>query len=123
MNEKEESSYKRYPKKIITSFQLGNLVGLMMSQMFAQQMPYYYQSVIGLDITLYVIAQIIFMVFNMFNDPLLGYYSDRSTRFTNRWGKRFPFIIMGAIPYAFMVIFLFSSPSIVKSGQMGVFLW
>ena len=123
MNEKTEKSIKRYPKRIIGSFQLGNLVGLMMSQMYSQQMPYYYQSVIGLDITLYLIASIIFMLFNMFNDPLLGYYCDKSTRFTKRWGKRFPFIITGAIPYAFMVIILFSSPSIAQSGHLGVFLW
>ncbi len=121
-SEKGDSG-KRYPKKIITSFQLGNLVGLMMSQMYSQQMPYYYQSFIGLNITLYLIAQIIFMIFNMFNDPLLGYLSDRSTRFTKRWGKRFPFIIIGAIPYSFMVIFLFSSPSIGAAGHVGVFIW
>jgi GPH family glycoside/pentoside/hexuronide:cation symporter len=123
MNEQSEIPLKRYPKRILTSFQLGNLVGLMMSQMYSQQMPYYYQSFIGLDITLYLIASIIFMVFNMFNDPLLGYYSDRSTRFTSRWGKRFPFIIIGAIPYAFMVIILFSSPTIAQVGHLGVFLW
>jgi len=123
MTEKNETSVKKHPKRIIISFQLGNLVGLMMSQMYSQQMPYYYQTYIGLDITLYLIAQIIFMIFNMFNDPILGYYSDKSKRFTNRWGKRFPFIVMGSLPYAFMVIFLFSSPSIAQSGHIGVFLW
>ena len=123
MKENIESSVKRYPKRIITSFQLGNLVGLMMSQMFSQQMPYYYQSYIGLDITLYLIASIIFMVINMFNDPLLGYFSDKSTRFTSRWGKRFPFIMMGSIPYSYMVIILFSSPTIAEAGHLGVFIW
>ena len=123
MTEKNETPVKKYPKRIITSFQLGNLVGLMMSQMYSQQMPYFYQTYIGLDITIYLIAQIIFMIFNMFNDPLLGYYCDRSTRFTKRWGKRFPFIVMGSLPYAFMVIFLFTSPSIAQSGHIGVFSW
>lgn len=56
MNSEKGNSVKRYPKRIITSFQLGNLVGLMMSQMYSQQMPYYYQSFIDLDITLYLIA-------------------------------------------------------------------
>ncbi len=123
MTEKNETTSKKYPKRIITSFQLGNLVGLMMSQMYSQQMPYFYQTYIGLDITLYLIAQIVFMIFNMFNDPLIGYYCDRSTKFTNRWGKRFPFIVIGSLPYTFMVIFLFSSPSIAQSGHFSVFLW
>jgi GPH family glycoside/pentoside/hexuronide:cation symporter len=59
----------------------------------------------------------------MFNDPLLGYLSDRSKRFTKRWGKRFPFIIMGAIPWALMPIFLYTSPFPSQVGQLGVFLW
>ena len=114
---------KRYPKRILASFQLGNFVGLMMSQMYSQQLAFYYQSELGLNITLYLIANVIYMLFNMFNDPLLGYLCDKSTRFTKRWGKRFPFIVIGSIPYCFMVIFLFFSPTITQIGQIGVFYW
>ena len=117
------SQVKRYPKRIIASFQLGNFIGLMMSQLYAQQLPFYYQSHLNLDISLYVIANLIYMLFNMFNDPVLGYLSDRSKRLTSRWGKRFPFIIMGGIPYCFMVIFLFMAPTISQVGHIGVFFW
>ncbi len=121
--ENDDLIIKRYPKKIIASFQLGNFIALMMSQLYTQQLAYYYQTVVGLDITLYLIAMIIYMVFNMFNDPLLGYLCDKSKRFTSRWGKRFPFIIMGGIPWCFVVIFLFMVPSISQIGQLGVFFW
>ena len=114
---------KRYPKKILTSFQLGNLVGLMFSQIYGQQLTYYYTSYIGLSLTFFLIAQVIFMVFNMLNDPLLGYLSDKSTRFINKWGKRFPFIMMGAIPWAIIPIFLYTAPSVAVVGQLGVFFW
>ena len=119
----DDLKIKRYPKKVITSFQLGNFIGLMMSQLYTQQLPYYYQTVVGLDITLYLIAMIIYMVFNMFNDPLLGYLCDKSKRLTSRWGKRFPFIIIGGIPWCFVVIFLFMAPSISQIGHLGVFFW
>lgn len=119
----ENTVIKRYPKKIITSFQLGNLIGLMMSQLYAQQLAFYYQSVIGLDVALYAIAMVFYTIFNMFNDPLLGFLCDRSKRLTSKWGKRFPFIVMGGIPYCFMVIFIFLAPSISQIGQMGVFFW
>ena len=118
-----EATIKRYPKKIITSFQLGNLVGLMMSQMYSQQLTFFYLGVVGLDITFYLIAMILYMVFNMFNDPLLGYFCDKSTRFTEKWGKRFPFIVSGAIPWCFIVIFIYMPPSVDEIGQFGVFLW
>jgi GPH family glycoside/pentoside/hexuronide:cation symporter len=121
--ESSEFPIKRYPKRIIASFQLGNLIGLMFSQLYSQQMPVYYLDIIGLAPILYLIANIIFMLFNMFNDPLLGYLSDRSKRFTKRWGKRFPFILMGALPWAFMPIFLFTAPNPLIFGQLTVFLW
>lgn len=114
---------RRYRKRTIASFQLGNLVGLMFSQIYGQQLTYYYTSYIGLNLTYFLIAQIIFMIYNMFNDPLLGHLSDRSSRFTKRWGKRFPFIMMGAIPWAIIPMFLYTAPSVVLFGQLGVFFW
>ncbi|MFX0138814.1 MAG: MFS transporter [Candidatus Hodarchaeota archaeon] len=113
---------KRYPKKIISSFQLGNLAGLMMSQMYSQQLTYFYLSVAGLDIALYVVAMLLYMVFNMFNDPVLGYFCDKSSRFTEKWGKRFPFIVIG-MPWVFIVIFIYMPPSVDEVGQFGLFLW
>jgi len=121
--EERDLEIKRYRKRTIASFQLGNLVGLMFSQIYGQQLTYYYISYIGLNLTYFLLAQIIFMVYNMFNDPLLGYLSDRSTRFTKRWGKRFPFIMIGAIPWAIIPMFLYTAPSVVLIGQLGVFFW
>ncbi len=107
----------------MASFQLGNLIGLMFSQLYAIQMPAFFLDILGLDVSLYFIALIIFTLFNMFNDPILGHLSDRSTRFTKRWGKRFPFIIMGAFPWALMPIFFFAAPSALLIGQFGLFFW
>ncbi|MHA1805312.1 MAG: MFS transporter [Promethearchaeota archaeon] len=113
---------KRYSKKILASFQLGNFVNLMMSQMYSQQLAFFYQSEVGIAITLYFIAQIIYMIWNMINDPLLGYFCDRSTRFI-KYGKRFPWILLGAIPYCFMVIIIYAAPKAEEAGQATVFLW
>lgn len=119
----DDTTLRRYPKRIITSFQLGNLVGLMMSQIFKQQLTFFYLGVVGLDIALYVLAMVLYTIFNMFNDPLLGFLCDKSSRFTKSLGKRFPFIILGAIPWCFIVIFIYMPPSVDEIGQFGVFLW
>jgi glycoside/pentoside/hexuronide:cation symporter, GPH family len=116
-------SIKRYPKRIMGSFQLGNLIGLMFGQLYSIQMPNFYLDVLNLTPTLYLVALIIFTFYNMFNDPILGYFSDRSSRFTKRWGKRFPFIMMGAIPWALMPFFFFVAPSALIIGQLGLFIW
>ena len=123
MSVETRSDIKRYPKRILTSFQLGNFIGLMFSQLYSIQMPAFYLDIIGLDLFLYTIAGLIFMVWNMFNDPILGYLSDRSKRLTKRFGKRFPFIMIGALPWIFMPVFLFSAPYPAQIGQVGVFLW
>ena len=119
----EKTTIRRYSKKIMASFQLGNLIGLMFSQLYSIQMPAFYLDILGLDPLLYFIALVLFTLFNMFNDPILGYLSDRSTRFTKRWGKRFPFIIMGAVPWALMPFFFFVAPSALIIGQLGLFIW
>ena len=121
--EVNKTDFKRYPKRILASFQLGNLVGLMMSQMYSQQFSIYYLNTVGLDDTLFFIAMTIFTVFNMFNDPLLGYLCDRSTRFTSKWGKRFPFILIGAFPYALMVIVLYTAHLVFLPDQWAIFFW
>ena len=121
--EEKVKDIKRYPKRILASFQLGNLVGLMMSQMYSQQFSTYYLVTVGLDQTLFFVAMTIFTVFNMFNDPFIAYLTERSTRFTSKWGKRFPFILLGAFPYALMVIILYSAPSVLQVGQIAAFFW
>jgi glycoside/pentoside/hexuronide:cation symporter, GPH family len=118
-----DRSIKRYPKRIMGSFQLGNLIGLMFGQLYSIQMPVFYLDILKLTPTLYLVALIIFTFYNMFNDPILGYFSDRSSRFTKRWGKRFPFIMMGAIPWALMPFFFFVAPSALIIGQLGLFIW
>jgi GPH family glycoside/pentoside/hexuronide:cation symporter len=70
-----------------------------------------------------MIAMNIFTVFNMFNDPIIGYLCDRSTKLTSKWGKRFPFIVMGAFPWAITILFIFIPPSVSQVGQLGVFFW
>jgi Na+/melibiose symporter-like transporter len=118
---KPKANIKPHSKKIIISFQLGNLVWFMINQGFRMRVLGYYQEVLGLTPLLFTIAFGIFTVYNMFNDPILGHLSDRSSRFVKRWGKRFPFIMMGAIPLSIMPFFIFTNPFI--GSQLLIFVW
>lgn len=42
------------------------------------------------------------------NDPLFGYISDRTR---SRWGRRKPYMLLGAIPYGLVIWLLFSIPA------------
>ncbi|MFO8020215.1 MAG: MFS transporter [Promethearchaeia archaeon] len=122
--QKEKGKFnKRYPLRIIASYELGMLIWMMMNQIFVQQTQYYYQNVIGLGAGLIALAFIIYTIFNMFNDPIIGHFSDKSTRFREKWGKRFPFIMMGIIPFSFTLIFIFGAPKVSQVGPLAVFFW
>jgi GPH family glycoside/pentoside/hexuronide:cation symporter len=46
----------------------------------------------------------------MFNDPLVGYLTDRPFKWTKKWGMRFPWILIGVIPATIFGFLLFLSP-------------
>jgi len=61
------------------------------------------------------LALIISRFVDMISDPLVGYWSDRTD---TKFGRRIPFICLGAIPLALSTIGFFFPP---KSGGMGSF--
>jgi len=48
-------------------------------------------------------------VWDAINDPIIGVWSDRVH---TRWGRRRPFFLIGAIPYAILFVLLFLVPPI-----------
>jgi GPH family glycoside/pentoside/hexuronide:cation symporter len=112
---------KRLSTSIIASFQLGNLIWFMVNQGFRMRIYGYNENVLMINPILFLVAFAIFTVYNMFNDPIIGHLCDRSTKFVKRWGKRFPFILMGAIPFSFMLLFIFANPFFAS--EIGSFIW
>jgi len=58
------------------------------------------------------------LIFDMVTDPLIGYYSDRTE---SRWGRRAPWMFIGALVMAGGMVGLFSVPS--GYGNAGNLLW
>lgn len=72
----------------------------------------YYEVVLGLNGGVIFIAMSIFTVYNAINDPLLSFLMDRNNRFTKKWGRRFPWIAIGIIPWCLSFYFIFNAPNI-----------
>jgi len=64
----------------------------------------FFFAVVGINVLLISIGFIIWSIWNAFNDPLIGYFSDRSH---TKWGRRIPWIMISAIPLAITMILLF----------------
>lgn len=62
-------------------------------------------SVVGVDIKLAGLAFIIGRIWDAVNDPLIGILSDR---LRTRWGRRRPFLLLGALPFGLGFWLMFS---------------
>jgi len=106
---------------------LSNACGLLCSTLIGAVQGFtifYYEAVIGLNAWLIFIAMSIFMVYNAINDPIIGFLVDRNMRFTRKWGRRFPWIAIGIIPWVFSIYLHFSVPDIdVSANPLAVFGW
>jgi len=79
---------------------------------------FFYTNVMGLTGTMAGSAMIIALCFDAVSDPLMGYISDS---FKSPWGRRHPFMYVGAIPMAVFFYCLFVPPETL--GQTGLFIW
>ncbi|MHA2398148.1 MAG: MFS transporter [Promethearchaeota archaeon] len=106
---------------------LSNASGLLCSTLIGAVQGFtffYYESVIGLRGIYIFWAMFIFMIYNGINDPIIGFLVDRNMRFTRKWGRRFPWIAIGIVPWVFSIYLLFSVPNIdVSTNPLGVFGW
>ncbi|MFX1393448.1 MAG: MFS transporter [Promethearchaeota archaeon] len=93
---------------------------------------YFYQDEIfgpsGLPIltivTLMSLSNLIFLIWNMVNDPLLGYLTDKPRSWSRKWGVRAPWIFICSAPIALLYIFLWTPPVVdVKSEYMVIFFY
>ena len=63
---------------------------------------------LGLSAIMVALFMLLFAIVDVLNEYLVGHISDKSTRFTKRWGKRFVFVVGGGIGMvlAFLLVFL-----------------
>jgi GPH family glycoside/pentoside/hexuronide:cation symporter len=91
---------------------------------FSTHFFYFYEKVVLLPVALVGLANVIFVIWDSINDPLIGFLSDRPTRFTKKYGRRFPFIVIFGIPTVASLVLLFTPISIDgQSMPWLIFIW
>jgi len=84
----------------------------------------FWETEVKLNIWIVVLGYIIYAIWNSINDPLVGYFADRPKKFWKKYGKRFPFIIIGGIPAILTLAAIFSPPYLDPiSGVWIYFAW
>ncbi len=76
---------------------LFSLQGIISGFLFGMwgQVQYFAVSILLIPQALIVIIYLVYSIVDSINDPLVGYLADKSTRFTTKFGKRYPWILIG----------------------------
>jgi len=96
----------------------GDIGFSMTSTIIAAYFPIFLTDVIGLTPAIVAIALFIGKSWDYINDPLIGFISDRTR---TRWGRRRPFLLFGAIPFAIAFMFLWWKPPFESHTALVVF--
>ncbi|MFX1502688.1 MAG: MFS transporter, partial [Promethearchaeota archaeon] len=115
---------RKHSRRNMASYGSGSLAREFLSMAFTTTVFFYYEDQVGLNGWLVVTGIIIFAIYNMFNDPIIGYLTNRPFKFTKNWGRRFPWLIFGGIPFGISYFLVFVPPSVDPvSGQWIIFIW
>lgn len=119
-----EQNLASHGKMIMASYGWGKALQEFIAMAFGALGFFYYETEIGLNVWLTSIGYIMFAIWNAINDPLVGYLTNRPFKFTKKWGRRFPWIVMGGIPWILSYILIFTPPNVdPESGGIWIFLW
>ena len=124
MEKEIETVEIKHSKKNMVSYGFGSFISEFFGMAFGAYVFFYYETVIGLDVWLTSIGFIIFALWNAVNDPLIGFLTDRPFKFTKKWGRRLPWVIIGGVPWIFSYLLLFTPPDVdPNSGAIILFIW
>jgi GPH family glycoside/pentoside/hexuronide:cation symporter len=102
-------------------FSFGQISDQTAYQSFILLIFTFYYTVVGINLWLVTLGYAIWAIWNAFNDPMIGYLSDRTH---TRWGRRIPFIMFSFIPLAISCALLYTPPlPIGAANQVGNFFY
>jgi GPH family glycoside/pentoside/hexuronide:cation symporter len=99
---------KKLPTWLKLAFGSGEFgpssIGMMRSLFYV----IYLTDVVGLDPQLASLGAVIGLIWDAFNDPLVGMLSDRVH---TRWGRRRPFLLFFSIPFGIISVLIWTAPN------------
>ncbi|TFF90371.1 MAG: MFS transporter [Promethearchaeota archaeon] len=124
-NEKGDISdeWEMAPTSKMVSYGFGYIIVNYLLTAYSVLVFYFYEVEIGLPVALVGVAFIIFAIWNMINDPLLGYLTDKPLKWTRKWGMRAPWIVISSFPILICYFFIFTPPEAAKEDVLFIFLY
>ena len=123
MSENDKIPVIYHSKKNMASMNLTSLPIELIQGVLSILIFFFYEAELGLSSLLAGMGILVYAVYDAFNDPFIGWLTDRPFKFTKKWGRRFPFIVIFFLPMLFCFLLIFSPPATMQSSQMGLFGW
>ncbi|MBT9130701.1 MAG: putative symporter YjmB [candidate division WS2 bacterium] len=101
------------------AYSVGSLGASLPTQTFNTYVIFFYVDHLKLPASWVALLWLFYGIWNAINDPLFGYFSDRTK---SRLGRRIPYIIFGTIPLA-LVFFLIWSPPSTLTTNISLFIY
>lgn len=114
------SGIRERTTKDIIRFSFGIGYGEFLTAVVSALLNYYYVRTLGLSNFYFLIAQTIYAVYNALNDPFVGYFTNRRFKFTKKYGKTYPWIMIGGFGSMLMAILVYYTP--IRS-EIGLVFW
>src|SRR5262245_12661298 len=118
MSEATPEARKRVPFSVKLAYGLPAMAGAGMGVPIAIAMTKFYSDNVGVALGFIALGQAISRAFDAISDPLMGWISDRTR---SRWGRRRPWMFIGAPLAAVFFVMLFSPPA--EIGPAGGAVW
>ncbi len=108
------------------SYSMYQFFGQWITGPFGMYVFIFYEVQIGLFVGLVALAFILYSIWNAINDPLIGFIMNRlHMPWERKWGRRFPWVIIGGIPWLFTYLMVFLVPFNLDpiKDQWIIFIW
>ncbi|MHA1124714.1 MAG: MFS transporter [Candidatus Heimdallarchaeota archaeon] len=108
---------------VMASYGVGKFQAEFFTGAFAALVFYYYEVGLGLATWMVTLAIVIYSLWNAINDPIIGFLTEKPTPLSKKLGRRFPWIIFGALIWVFSFVLIFYVPESIQWSQGGMFTW
>lgn len=110
MNAQFDVGEIKNPTRIHASYALGSFFDDFVATVLSMWVFKFYETEIFLPILFITLAIVIYGIWNAINDPIAGHISGYSFNFMKKYGKRFSWFIIAAIPCSLVYFLIYLPP-------------
>ncbi len=117
----ENMSGTKHSIPILISYNGGEFLGQILGRTIGGIYLFFYETELMLAAFYIIAAQVIYAIWNAVNDPILGYLCAKPRKWTSKWGKYYPWILISGIPMILSYVLVLFTPIHIPS--WAIFLW